>query len=60
MKIASEPTALQLSSREPLSLDFGDEVEMTVTRGWVWVTRDGDDRDLVLGAGRLARRRLVP
>lgn len=43
--------SLVLRSRQALRLDDGGRRRITVLEGHVWITQEGDSRDIVLGAG---------
>ncbi|BAL26710.1 DUF2917 domain-containing protein [Azoarcus sp. KH32C] len=52
MDIRSEFTRVTLSSRESMVLDHTKGAEVTVRKGCIWLTQQGDSRDIVLKTGQ--------
>lgn len=54
MKIDSQHLSLHVKARQLVSLanTGADRLSVAVTRGAIWITRDGDIRDIVLESGQ--------
>ena len=53
--VVAETHRFRLARRDAVSLDGADGMELRVHHGCVWLTQDGDTRDIVIGPGQAFR-----
>lgn len=51
MDLSLTAASIAVRNGQPLRLEHGYGRRITVLEGHIWVTQDGDSRDIVLGAG---------